>query len=339
MRWKWMGLAIGLAAALSTGVVGAQSAEDKVAADALFRAGRALVKEGKYAAGCTKLEASQKLDPATGTLLALADCYELNGQTASAWNTFKDARAMARKAADASRADEAQRRADLLEAKLPKIVIEAPQGGHVEGLEVRRNGKLVEPAMYGLEVAIDPGKQTIDASAPGTEVWSTQIDVPAQAGVTRIPVPALVKRVVTQPLQPQTPQVTEPNQAPTPSNTPPSGGMGTQKTVGIVVGVVGLGGVILGSVFGAQAIANVNDAAPFCSGMACSTRKAVDLHHAANTYAHIANVGIGLGAAGIVGGVILIAVAPSTRAKKTSGWNVVPVMGPGLATVSLTGAF
>jgi hypothetical protein len=67
------------------------TAEDRAAADTLFREGRALVKQGRYAEGCSKLVVSQKLDPTGGTLLALADCYELNGQTASAWATFSDA--------------------------------------------------------------------------------------------------------------------------------------------------------------------------------------------------------------------------------------------------------
>src|SRR5690348_8189279 len=81
------------------------SAEDRAAADALFREGRALVKRGDYAAGCQKLAASQKLDPATGTLLALGDCYAREGRTASAWATFNEAIASARRANDAARTE------------------------------------------------------------------------------------------------------------------------------------------------------------------------------------------------------------------------------------------
>src|SRR4051812_21612851 len=173
MRLHFITCGMLVALSLTSGRVFAGPGEDKAAADALFKAGRALVKQGNFSEACPKLEASQKLDPAMGTMLALGDCYELNGQTASAWTTFNDARAMAKKANDKKRSDEAERRAGLLEPKLSKIMIEVPQDTRVSGVEVRRNGKLVEAAMYGLEVAIDPGKQTIDATAPGQQVWST----------------------------------------------------------------------------------------------------------------------------------------------------------------------
>src|SRR5450432_3316906 len=71
----------------------AQSADNKVQAEALFEEGRQLMDQKKYEEACKKLEGSQKLDPGAGTLLNLAACYEQNGQTASAWVTYKDAAA------------------------------------------------------------------------------------------------------------------------------------------------------------------------------------------------------------------------------------------------------
>src|SRR3954471_12905545 len=51
-------------------------ANDPVAADALFQAGKQLITDKKYAEACSKYDASYKLDPTLGTLLNLADCYE-----------------------------------------------------------------------------------------------------------------------------------------------------------------------------------------------------------------------------------------------------------------------
>ena len=60
----------------------AQSTSDKAAAQAQFDEARKLLKMGDTAAACDKLAESQRLEPAVGTLLNLATCYEKLGRTA-----------------------------------------------------------------------------------------------------------------------------------------------------------------------------------------------------------------------------------------------------------------
>src|SRR5262249_38113298 len=75
-----------LAAALPAPLGWAQSStSDKVAAEGLFDQGRAAMQRGDFAQACGLLERSQRIDPAVGTLLYLAECYEKSGRTASAW--------------------------------------------------------------------------------------------------------------------------------------------------------------------------------------------------------------------------------------------------------------
>src|ERR1700722_8909097 len=74
-----------------TAAPAAPSAKEGAEAEVLFFEGKQLMLAGKYAAACAKLAASERLDPAAGTLMNLADCYEKNGQLASAWVTFRDA--------------------------------------------------------------------------------------------------------------------------------------------------------------------------------------------------------------------------------------------------------
>src|SRR3954466_1150821 len=81
--------------------------EDRASADQLYNDAAKLMAASKYPEACPKLSASQKLDPAIGTLLKLGFCFTYTGQTASAWSSFNDAEAMARRAGDKGRGDEA----------------------------------------------------------------------------------------------------------------------------------------------------------------------------------------------------------------------------------------
>jgi serine/threonine-protein kinase len=95
----------------------ATSAE-KAAAEALFDQGVALLRAHDYRGAATKLEASQRIEPAIGTLLYLGECYERLGRTASAWAMFREAGSMARRAGDIDRAKLAGERAARLEPEL-----------------------------------------------------------------------------------------------------------------------------------------------------------------------------------------------------------------------------
>ncbi len=64
---------------------------DPAVADALFRKGREAAEKGDWATACPKFAESQRLDPAPGTLLNLADCEEHTGQLATSYEHFKTA--------------------------------------------------------------------------------------------------------------------------------------------------------------------------------------------------------------------------------------------------------
>jgi len=166
----------------------AQSAE----AEVLFREGRELLKQGKIAAGCDKLVASERLESSVGTLLNLGDCREKLGKLASAWAAFRKAEAMAqRTGGDDKRRAEASRRAAQLEPRLPTLEIDVAH--LVDGLVVRCDGEIVTDAQWSTARPLDPGNYTIVAEAPGYQAWHTTVPVSLGAQRQVVVVPGLAR--------------------------------------------------------------------------------------------------------------------------------------------------
>ena len=153
--------ALGAAAAL-VALAGAPSPAradgDAATAQALFDEAMELKNKEDWAKACPKFESSYKLDPALGTLLNLANCFEKLGKTASAWARFEEAYQWATKNND-DRAEFAKTQRDALAPKLPKlkIVVTNP----VPALSIQRDTAAVSAAMYGSALPVDPGEHTI----------------------------------------------------------------------------------------------------------------------------------------------------------------------------------
>jgi len=93
-------LALILVLTCSAGAAGVASpafgqGEDRALALDLFEEGRGLLKKGDYLAALTKFEAAGHVMRTFGILLNVAECQEKLGRTASAWATWREARAVA----------------------------------------------------------------------------------------------------------------------------------------------------------------------------------------------------------------------------------------------------
>lgn len=164
----------------------AQSAE----AEVLFREGKKLIQSGKLAAGCDKIEASEKLESSVGALLNLGDCREKLGELASAWAAFRKAEARAKHAGnDEKRRAEARRRAALIEPKLAYLVVQIERS--TEGLVVTRDGAPVIDELWNTAVPVDPGTYELVAAAPGHKPWRTKVTVEPRARRRVVAIPAL----------------------------------------------------------------------------------------------------------------------------------------------------
>jgi hypothetical protein len=160
-------LAVALAAGAWLAPLAARAQErDPAAAQALFDQARQLARQGRYNEACPKLVESNRLDPGIGTQFHLADCYEHSGRIASAWATFLDVASQARASGQSDREKAAQKRAERLEPRLPRLELNVAAAARAPGLEVRRNGVLIGAAQWGTPVPVDPGEIEIVATAP-----------------------------------------------------------------------------------------------------------------------------------------------------------------------------
>lgn len=317
------------------------SASDKAAAEALFDQGLRLMKQNNFADACPKLEESNRIDPAVGTLLYLGECFERVGKTASAWATFREAASLAGNSNQADRARVAANRAQELEPKLSKLSVElAPEVSRIAGVVVKRGNQRLEPSLYGTPLPVDPGEYRIEVSAPGYEVWSTPITVRPAGASASVRVPGLVKA----PEAPAQPAATPPSPAfepvqpsqPAPASAAPDRGITTQQTLGLVVGSVGLIGAGLGGYFGIRAISRNGDAEQDCDGTRCRTQAAVSLTEDAKQDARFANIALAAGGLLVATGAVLYLTGGSSSADRVA---LVPVLAPQLAAASVTGRF
>lgn len=299
----------------------APDAQVSATAEALFEEGRSLMKAKKYAEACAKLNASLRIDPAVGTMLYLADCYEKNGQSASAWSMFTDAMSAAQQAGQGERALKAKLRVQSLAPKLVRLNITlAPENTDVNAIELKRDGVVVGAALFGTAVPVDPGDHPIEVTAPGKKPWSGVASVPNKPGsviafvvpkledlpplpVEPPPVPTATASAAPTATAPPPPTATAPLPAVTAPPPPPPADT-TVRTVGFFVGGTGLAGAVVASALGFMAKSKNDEALTYCDGAFCREQKGVDLTNEAkslavgSTVAFIASgaaVAVGLG--------------------------------------------
>jgi hypothetical protein len=308
---------IGLTLALGLSSTAAHAGDSGAQAQVLFDEGKKLMDAENYAGACPKLAESQRLDPGNGTLARLATCHEKQGRTATAWSEFTELVTSAQRAGQADRERFARQRIAALEPHLSRLTIIVPADvATTSGLVVQRDAIAVGAAAWGIGVPVDPGDHLIEASAPGKQGWSTHVTIGAMADTKQVSVqPLATLEVAPAPAVAEAPAQATPPEA---DATPASGSRSSQKTWGLVVGAVGVVGVGVGTYFGVQALSDSSHAKQQCPSAACPAPAAVQQNDDAKTAAHIADVGIGVGIAGLAVGSLLYFLAPSNQSVRVA---------------------
>ena len=310
-------------------------AGNEAAAEALFAEGQKLVKEKKYAEACAKFAESNRLDRGAGTLIHLADCYEKNKQTASAWAAWKDASSAAQAINRQDWQKLANDRSNKLEPKLAKVTIKVPEP--VDKMEVTKDGAPFAQATWNTPLPVDVGPHTIEATAPGFKPSKTTATVSKDGEKLDVVIPKLEAMPADPALAKTEPTKPEPAK-PAPKKDEDDGS--GQRTVGFIVAGVGVAGLAVGGVTGLMAMSANNEAKDKCpQDGACANKDGVDANDSAKTLGLVSTIGFGAGAALIIGGAVLIFTAPKGSGKEAKAVKVLPTATANGGGIFLSGSF
>lgn len=325
------------------------SAQDSAVAQSLYDQARKLTAGGQYPDACPKFEESQRLDPTPVTQFWLADCYEHVGRTASAWSSFLDLAAAAKRNGG-PKADEREKvardRANAVQPKLTQLVVAVPAGTRIAGLVVKRDGEALHEGQWGSPVPVDPGNHTIEASAPGKQTWTKTQDVEGAGQTVTVQVDALTDAPVAAAVPPAgaspagSPAAAGGSPAPAPVDVPPdtSASSSPLKTVGLVAAGVGVVGLGVGAFFGVKALGKNSDANNgHCGGSlgganACDATGVQDRSDAVSA-GNVSTILFVAGGVLAAGGVTLWLLAPSSHVQAA------PAVGTNGGGIVLRGAF
>ena len=324
-------LALGAALFAAPATARAQTPDaSKGAAIALFDDASRVMSQGTFAEACPMLARSNEIAPSGGTLLTLAECYEKNGQFASAFTAYNEAAVRAQSAAKADPEIFARAAAARVEQRVSWLTVNMPPSKPGREMTMTRDGQVVPSAAWATPVMLDPGPHTIEVRAAGVATpWKNTFKLGQAAERKVIDVPDL-----TAPAQPAggaaaatapTPEApSHPGQAAEPGS--------TQRLLGIGLGGVGVVGVALGVVFGLTASGKDGDAAKHCRTETLCDPEGVSLGKEADDAAAISTIAFIAGSAAIAGGVILYLTAP--RASTTAWTTRLQMNARGLSAVT-----
>jgi tetratricopeptide (TPR) repeat protein len=312
-------------------LAGVAHADKRDKADALFKQGKKLMGEKRYADACEAFEKSYKLDPGLGAQLNIAKCYEDWGKLGKALTVYQEAEKAANEAKD-PRAPKIHELVVALEPNVPHLMLKVP-ADHPASLKVTIDGKPVDT--FNEPFVIDPGPRTIEWWVKGSKKKQkiVPIDRGAESEVS-LDIPKEVEdgggeQVVGS--QIDTRIVTE---------TPKHPGR-SQRIAGIALGGAGVIAMGVSGYMTLSARSKYNDALDkYCGGMKnnCDMTGLEETHDARST-ANTATIVFFAGVAAVAGGAALYFLAPdkAEQAEQPSAFYITPSIAPDGVGVVLGG--
>ena len=304
----------------------APSSADVSAARSLGQEGVKLADDGRCREAIERLTRAEKLFHAPTTLERLGECQvRLLKLVEGTENLNRVVREQLGPSAPAVFRDAQERaRSVLAEARprLAKLMITV-HGADAAPKSVTLDGEPVPDASLDVNRPADPGAHVIEASAPGFKVSRATVTL-TEGGADAV--------TLTLERDPNAPV----RRAPFPgSGTPASDEPRSSRRGPAIVALVG-GTVVLGAgvVFGLLALGKKSDLDAACTDKVCPTAASQDTIDSGKTFAAASTVGIAVGAASLVAGVVLLLTdRPAPRA----AWSTPgPGASPGVRGAGLT---
>jgi hypothetical protein len=331
----------------TSSIVHADAAADaKAKAEALFKEGRDLAKDGKWAAACPKFEESQKLDWAPGTQINIAVCHARIGKNAKAYGELVEALSIAEKTKRKDREKICRDELAALEPKIARLTVltAAPP----PGLFVTIDGEALPPAALGAPRVVDPGMHLVKATAAGKIAWEANValvggdkkvvDIPELTDATESPSVVSPTPITPAPAE----AMASPAAAPAPNataNVKDESLSGGPRTAGWIVGGAGLVALGIGAGFALRASSldsQKDDLA--AQGDAAGANDKAGAARSAQMIGRIA-VGVGIVSVGVGLYLLLSPKLVAEPERKSATWSLFPSVGPGFGGVGLGGGW
>ncbi len=302
-----------------SGAAKAQASDATAAgiAQALFEQARVEIRHGDYQAACPKLEESERIDPANGTLLNLVVCEERIGKVVAAYLYAEEL--LQRLPAHDERRPFIQRRLDMLTPRLSRVTLHFATTWS-PGAKVLLDGVEVNTASSGIPLLVEPGVHHLRVTAKGWEPRDYELSL--TEGQTLDWRADDFESGAAAPIAPGSPSAKEPTPtAALPSPHPPPAPVhaatvgGPPAWVGWTAGAVGVAGVITGVVTTALALDRQATVAEVCPHKVCRDQSGIDAAAEGKAFVVSGIVSFAVGATGLgVGIYSLMANRSATRA-------------------------
>jgi hypothetical protein len=284
-------LALGSLLALTTPAWPLHAADTGAAADerTRFKAAQELYEKSNFAAALPLFRAIQSPNARLYAARCLVGLKQLPEAYDELSATVREAteRALTEPRYAATR-DAASTERTALAAKIGLVVIAVTD--RPAGIEVTVAGRVVPADHLGEAVPVAPGPVLVEATAPGRVAFQRKLAI--GAGSSEVLAIALVADTVAA-------------TSPTPT-TPHEKTGGGLRTAGFVVGGVGVAGLATFAVTGLLANSKYNTVSAACGGTHCTDPAYQSQINAGKTLDTVANVGLGVGLAGLAGGALMI---------------------------------